>query len=101
MKSQLSTLVYLFEDPMLPCFSKQLFGVDCPGCGLQRSAAFLMKGEFLEAFQMYPAIYPMILLFAFLGMDYFLKIKHANKIIIVLMISTVFFILTNFFLKFF
>ncbi|WP_348425824.1 DUF2752 domain-containing protein, partial [Maribacter dokdonensis] len=29
---------------MLPCFTKQLLGVDCPGCGLQRSLLFLSKG---------------------------------------------------------
>ncbi|MBL4604087.1 MAG: DUF2752 domain-containing protein, partial [Flavobacteriaceae bacterium] len=40
---------------MLPCYSKQLFGVDCLGCGLQRSFILLTKGEFIEAFKMYPA----------------------------------------------
>jgi len=40
-------------------------------------------------------------LFGFLGLDYFLKIRHANKISIFLMISTVVLILTNYILKFF
>lgn len=75
--------------------------MDCPGCGLQRSVAFLFEGDFVAAFQMYPAIFTMIPLFGFLLADYFFKIKYANKIIIALMISSVFLILTNYILKFF
>ena len=88
------------ENFMLPCFTKQIFGVDCPGCGLQRSALFLLKGEFAAAFQMYPAIYPMLLLFGFLGFNKLFPVKHSNTITITLMISTVGFILTNYILKF-
>jgi hypothetical protein len=88
------------DNYMLPCFTKQIIGVDCPGCGLQRSALFLLKGEFWAAFQMYPAIYPMLLLFAFLGVNKLSPIKYSNTITITLMISTVGFILTNYILKF-
>jgi hypothetical protein len=38
------------EDYMIPCMNKTLFGVDCMGCGTQRALAFLLKGEFVEAF---------------------------------------------------
>ena len=55
---------FSLEDYMLPCLNKQLLGVDCPGCGLQRSAHLLLHGEFVAAFQMYPAIYTIIPLFA-------------------------------------
>ncbi|WP_282075776.1 DUF2752 domain-containing protein [Maribacter aquivivus] len=85
---------------MLPCFTKQLLGVDCPGCGLQRSLLFLIKGEFISAFLMYPAIYPMLLLFGFLGLIKLYPFKHSNTITITLMVSTVGFILTNYILKF-
>jgi hypothetical protein len=88
------------ESFMLPCFTKQLWGFDCPGCGMQRAILFLFKGEFGAAFDMYPAIYPMLLLFGFLIMDKVLSIKYAGKITNVLMISTVAFILTNYILKF-
>ena len=98
---QLAVLLLAIEDYMLPCMSKQLLGMDCPGCGLQRAVVFLFQGEFLAAFKMYPAIYSIILLFGFLGLDFFFKIKYANKISIFLMISAVVLILTNFLLKFF
>ncbi len=87
------------ENGLLPCLNKQLFGLECPGCGLQRSVLLLFDGDFGGAFYMYPAIYPMILLILFLIADQFVKIKYANAISITLMITTVTFILTNFLIK--
>ncbi len=86
---------------MLPCLNKEFLGVECPGCGLQRSVALLFQGEFAQAFVMYPAIYTLLLLFGFLIADQFFTFRHANKISIGLMATTVFLILTNFLLKFF
>ena len=88
------------EGYMLPCLNKQFLGFECPGCGLQRSVALLLKGEFAEAFFMYPAIYPIGLLLGFLLLDQFVKIKFSNAITVVLMISSVVFILANYILKF-
>lgn len=88
------------EEYMLPCFSKKIFGIDCPGCGLQRSIAFLLQGDFTAAFEMYPAIFAMIPLFVFILADYFITIKYINIIIITLMTSSVVLILTNYILKF-
>lgn len=87
------------EDYMLPCFTKKLFGFDCPGCGLQRSVTFLVQGDFVAAFEMYPAIYTILPLLVFLLVDAFYKIRYANIIIITLMTSSVALILINFILK--
>ncbi len=87
------------KDLMLPCLSKQLLGMDCPGCGIQRSAWLLLQGEFLAAFKMYPAIYPILGLFAFLLLDRFFRIRYANSISIGLMITSVLMILANFVYK--
>jgi hypothetical protein len=99
---RIRSIFYLLgiENFMLPCYTKQLWGFDCPGCGMQRSIVFLLKGEFSAAFEMYPAIYPMLLLLGFLIMNKVLSIKYASKITNVLLISTVAFILTNYTLKF-
>lgn len=75
------------EDYMIPCMNKSLFGVDCMGCGTQRSLILLSKGEFLEAFQMFPAIYTTILLFFFIGLNFVDKSsRNYHKIIISLAI---------------
>ena len=57
MRFKAVVIILGLENFMLPCFTKQIIGIDCPGCGLQRSALFLLKGEFWNAFHMYPAIY--------------------------------------------
>lgn len=85
---------------MLPCFTKKLFGFDCPGCGIQRSVVFLLKGEFGAAFEMYPGIYPMLALFGFLALDKLFSFKFSNTITILMIVMTVGTILTNYILKF-
>lgn len=95
-----TTFILAIENFMLPCFTKQLWGFDCPGCGMQRAIIFLLKGDFGAAFEMYPAIYPILLLFIFLILDKLLSIKYASKITNVLIVGTVGFILLNYILKF-
>ncbi len=90
------SLLYMDDSWMLPCMSKQLTGMDCPGCGIQRSISFLLHGEFIDAFYMYPGIYPMILLFLFLIFDWFKDVKHGEKIKIALVIATIATIVTNY-----
>ncbi len=87
------------KELMLPCFSKRLFGMDCPGCGLQRSVLLLFEGDFLGAFKMYPAIYPLVLLFLFIFVNNFGKFKFGNITIIVLGILSASTILINYFYK--
>jgi len=100
MKMLFTIVLLRIEDYMLPCFTKSIFGFDCPGCGLQRSIAFLIKGDIAAAWDMYPAIFTIIPLFIFLGLDFFFSFKHANKIVIPLMVASFVLILTNFTLKF-
>ena len=100
MNALLARLPLSVEDYMLPCFSKQILGVDCPGCGLQRSVALLFQGDFIAAFHMYPAIYTIIPLLGLLLADTFFKIPNINKIVIILMMLSVGLILGNYILKF-
>ncbi|MFM2231162.1 MAG: hypothetical protein RL607_2420 [Bacteroidota bacterium] len=50
---------------MIPCLFKQTFGFDCMGCGMQRAIYLLSQGRFWDAFQMYPALYSLIILLGF------------------------------------
>lgn len=47
----------------MPCLNKSIFGIDCMGCGLQRSLFQLSQGNFLKAFEMFPAVYTSLLFF--------------------------------------
>lgn len=74
------------EDYMLPCLFKQTFGIDCKGCGIQRSIAFLLKGQFENAFYMFPAIYTTLLFFLSVGLFVVDKKHNYQKIVITLAI---------------
>ncbi|ADY27862.1 DUF2752 domain-containing protein [Cellulophaga lytica] len=96
----LPRLEFNINDYMLPCMNKKFFGVDCPGCGIQRSISLILQGDFSGAFYMYPAIYSLILLFGFIGVNHFYKIKYANKIIISLLVINFVLVFTNYINKF-
>ncbi|MDO4880959.1 MAG: DUF2752 domain-containing protein [Capnocytophaga sp.] len=87
------------EDYMLPCSNKALFGVECMGCGIQRSIALLLQGKFVEAFYMYPAIYPLILLLIIIFINFIDKKRKYHKILIILSIFTGITIIVSYFYK--
>ncbi|OBQ56635.1 DUF2752 domain-containing protein [Tamlana sp. s12] len=87
------------EEYMLPCFNKKYLGFECLGCGIQRSLAFILQGDFIAAFKMYPAIYTLILLFGLIAIHAVKNIKYGNKIITVLAILNGFIIITSFIIK--
>lgn len=70
------------EDYMLPCMHKKFFGVECLGCGIQRSFMMLLQGDFTEAFKMYPALFPLILFFVFIGLQLMNKKRNLHKAIV-------------------
>lgn len=63
-------LVSWLEHHMLPCYFKYFFGLDCPGCGLQRSIILLIQGNLLESIKMYPPLLPIV---------FVLMLHFANK----------------------
>lgn len=92
-------ILKFLEENMLACSWKQSFGIECMGCGMQRSIIHLYKGEFIEAFKMYPAIYTLIIMFVFLGFHLKYDYKKGGRVLIYLFSINALIILTNFILK--
>lgn len=84
---------------MLPCLSKSLFGFECMGCGFQRAFFLVFKGHFVDAFWMYPAIYPLLVLTGILMISRFYKFKFYQKSINILSIISIGVIITNYLIK--
>jgi len=40
---------------LIPCPFKKLTGIDCPGCGFQRSIIALLQGDVMQSLTYYPA----------------------------------------------
>ena len=84
---------------MLPCLSKQIFGTDCLGCGMQRAAALVFRGEFVAAFKMYPAIYSLIIFALFLVLNIFVKFRYSERIKFFLVIANIAIIVISYLIK--
>ncbi|WP_111307571.1 DUF2752 domain-containing protein [Confluentibacter sediminis] len=87
------------EDYMLPCLNKKLFGIDCPGCGMQRSVLLIFQGDFEAAFHLYPAIFLLIPLALIITTSLFYKFKYSNKIINILAIISIVTIIISYLIK--
>ncbi len=90
--------ISFLENNMLSCQWKDL-GVECMGCGFQRSVIFLLKGEFTKAFASYPAIYSLIILALVLGLHLKFNFSAGHKILQWLFIFNLIIIIGNYILK--
>ncbi|MBV8390584.1 MAG: DUF2752 domain-containing protein [Mucilaginibacter sp.] len=69
------------QEHLLPCPFKYFTGIDCPGCGFQRSVIALVQGDLHKSFGMYPPAIPLLLFFAYGILDYRFKLDTKNEII--------------------
>ena len=81
MSFSLLNITSWLETHQIPCIVKSLTHFDCPGCGVQRSFVLLLKGDISGSFFLYPALIPIILLFAFLVLHVILKIRNGANIL--------------------
>ena len=86
---------------MLPCLSKTLFGIECLGCGFQRSLLFLFQGQFKAAFEMYPAIFTSLIFIASLLLNAVHKKGNYSKAIVILAIINASIMIAGYYYKHF
>ncbi|WP_461812048.1 DUF2752 domain-containing protein [Faecalimonas sp.] len=80
-----------------------LTGFPCAACGLTRAFVYFIKGEWIQAWNMHPAIFPIIFLsIAFVVQRYFRKssLKGFEKYVIVLIVGMVVLYIYRFITKF-
>lgn len=87
------------EDYMLPCPTKKFLGIECFGCGMQRSLALLLDGEFYKAFQMFPAIYTTLAFFFFVALSFIDKKRSYGSILIGLGVINAMIMVVAYFIK--
>lgn len=64
------------EHHLIPCFFKSTFGMECPGCGMQRAFIALLKGDLASSLQYHPALIPFV--FTIVALLIQLKVKHIR-----------------------
>lgn len=84
---------------MLKCHWKSTLGVECPGCGFQRSIDLLFQGDVMGSIEMYPASIPLLFTLLFTCIHLFLKLKSGPKIIVASFSITAVLVVANFVAK--
>lgn len=97
----ISDLVRWLESHMLTCPSVRWFHMQCMGCGMQRSAIALLKGNFIESFVLYPALAPLLGLCTFAIAHLIFRFSSGARIIMILQIAVVTIMLVHYFYKIF
>lgn len=64
--------------------------MECPGCGMQRSFIYLLKGDLSGSLQMHPATIPMIGLIMFALLHMVFKFSRGAKVIIIFQLVVAF-----------
>lgn len=95
----MDSIVHWLENHFMTCPYKAVSGMDCPGCGMQRSLIELLKGNFLESFYLYPALLPTIFTLLFTAMHLIFKFKNGAAIIKYSFVTTIAIVLVGYFLK--
>ena len=75
------SMLDFLKSNMLTCPSKKFLHIECPGCGFQRSCIALLEGDFIKSFQLFPALFPFIMVWVFLLLHLIFKFKHGAFII--------------------
>jgi len=69
------------ESHMMSCFYKKYLGIECPGCGMQRSIIELLKGNFWESLKIYPALLPTVFMVVYLILHIIFDFKKGAAIV--------------------
>ncbi len=97
--SKMVSIVDDYEEKMLSCVYKKYLGIECPGCGMQRAFALLMKGEVVESLKMFPALIPIIFMLLFLVLHLLFKFNKGHLILLYLFILNATIIVVNYIVK--
>jgi len=81
------------------CFYKKYFGIECPGCGMQRAFIELLKGNIVESIILYPALLPMIFMISYLIAHIIFKFRKGYLVLKISFIFTVSIIVVHFIFK--
>ncbi len=93
-------LSHWLENHMAPCLLKQLSGIDCPGCGIQRSFVELLKGNFIASIKIYPPLLFIIFCIFLTATHLLIKFKNGANYIKYACFTTMSIVLLNYIIKY-
>ncbi|MGK6352079.1 DUF2752 domain-containing protein [Parapedobacter sp. DT-150] len=84
---------------LLPCPFKLITGIDCPGCGFQRSLIALAQGHWAESYRLYPPTVPLLLVLLYMLLNWKLGFDARHRVTKLLAVACGWFILIVYVLK--
>ncbi len=91
----------LMKTYLLRCPIKRFLGIDCPGCGFQRSVLALAEGDLANSIKLYPPTIPLIALLLFTIVHLKFDLKQGASIIKILFVGISLLIVINYIYKIF
>lgn len=99
--SLLGKLIELLQKHSIPCLYKQMWGIECPGCGMQRSIIALLKGEIIYSLKLFPALLPIIGFVLFFILHAIFKFNNGGKVLKIIGIICLIFFIVPYLIKIF
>ncbi|SMC45543.1 DUF2752 domain-containing protein [Moheibacter sediminis] len=93
-------MLVLITLPKLSCQIKEKTGVECPGCGIQRSFELLINGDFIESIKMYPGLIPLFFTLGVLAIHSYKGNLKTLRLLKISFILTILIIIINYLIKF-
>lgn len=87
------------QDWLIPCPIKTIIGIDCPGCGFQRSLLALLQGHWYESYQIYPPTVPLLMLFLYMILRNLFGFDKRNTVMKLLAVACGWFVMGVYVMK--
>ena len=95
----IESLVNFLEQHLFTCSIKNLLGVDCPGCGMQRAFIALLRGNLNESLKLNASLLPFIFTVIYTICHLIFSFTNGAKYIVLFFASTVLILAVNFVVK--
>jgi hypothetical protein len=87
------------EDHLMSCSFKSTFGLECFGCGTQRSFLALLRGDIVASFMFNPGVILLLITLIAFAVVYFKKPKWITRVITIGVLSSAIGMVGNFVFK--
>ncbi|MGV3763622.1 DUF2752 domain-containing protein [Parapedobacter sp.] len=87
------------QEWLLPCPIKIVIGIDCPGCGFQRSLLALLQGQWQESYRLYPPTVPLLMLLLYIILKNTFRLDRRDTVLKVLAVMCGWFVLGAYVMK--
>lgn len=97
--TNINAFLTLMKVYLLRCPIKHYLGIDCPGCGFQRSVLAFFSGDVMKAIKLYPPTLPLLALLLFTVVHLKFDLKQGAFIIKILYIGVSLLVVINYIYK--